>query len=87
VAKKSITIDEVKQRLVGMESQLTKDLQAFEKETGVRINYINVKRKRPKMKKGQDYPSYDEERRQPILTTKFEPELDLVYDSPEVTSG
>jgi hypothetical protein len=78
-----MTIDEVKQKLIGMESDLADKLRAFEKETSVRINYINIQRKRPKTKKGQEFPSYDEERRQPILTTKFEPELDLVYDSKE----
>jgi len=78
---KSITIDEVKQKLIGMEADLTKKLQDFEKETGVRVNYVNIKRRRPKRKKGQEFPSYDEERRQPILTTKFEPELDLVYET------
>jgi len=44
MAKKSMTIDEVKKAKIKVESDVLKLIKDFEKDTGVRISYINIDR-------------------------------------------
>ena len=45
MAKKSLTVEEVKKRKIQLEKDIMDLLQDFEKETGTRLGYVDVQRK------------------------------------------
>jgi hypothetical protein len=72
---KSPTIDEVKKAKISLEKVILKALQDFEKEYGVRIDYINVQRER----EDEDIPEARTSRSGPIKNIEANMELDLIY--------
>ena len=71
----AMTIDEVKKKKIELESALTKLLKEFEEETGVRTNYFNIERKRPKNEPEIARPIAESDDG-PIINT----EVDLRFD-------
>lgn len=71
---KSPTIDEVKKAKIKLEKTILEALQGFEKEYGVRIDYLNLQRP-----SDEDIPEAKSERRGPLKNVEANMELDLIY--------
>lgn len=52
----AMTVDEIKQAKISLESDIAKMLKAFEKTTGVRLGYFDIIRERPKEEKAANNP-------------------------------
>ena len=74
MAKKSLTINEVKKLKTKLESDILKLVKTFEKDTGVKASYINFERT------NEDYDApVKMEERGPIKDVSISMELDLLY--------
>jgi predicted small secreted protein len=74
MAKKNVTIEEVKKAKIQLEKDILKLVKGFESDNGVRISYINMERKRDEKTEAP----VDVERG-PIINVDANMELDLVY--------
>uniref|UniRef100_A0A6M3J9X8 Uncharacterized protein n=1 Tax=viral metagenome TaxID=1070528 RepID=A0A6M3J9X8_9ZZZZ len=74
MAKKSMTIDEVKKRKIQLEKDVLKLLQEFETETGVRTGYINFDRGET-----DDVPVPTRGNTGKLRNVDINMELDLIY--------
>lgn len=72
MAKKSLTIKEVKDKKSQLEVDILKMVKDFEKECGLTISYISTRRKNE-----DNVPSVSEEG--PITNVEISMDLDLVY--------
>ncbi|MGW8178303.1 MAG: hypothetical protein ACWGQW_05995 [bacterium] len=54
MAKKSMTIEEVKESRIALESAIIDLISTFEKDTGLKCTYMDIQRKRPKDKNGYE---------------------------------
>lgn len=75
MADKKLTIADVKKMKVDLEAEILKMIKAFEKDTGVKVTYLNVKRDYPDEK----YPDVVETKNYPIKDIELNVDLDLVY--------
>ena len=73
--KKSMTVEDVKKAKIELEKSILKMVNAFEKDTSVRITYISLDRKRDVKEMAEPVP----ERRGPVVNVDANMELDLVY--------
>uniref|UniRef100_A0A6M3X6F8 Uncharacterized protein n=1 Tax=viral metagenome TaxID=1070528 RepID=A0A6M3X6F8_9ZZZZ len=76
MAKKSMTIDEVKKAKIKVESDILKMIKDFENETKVKISHISLDRDY-----GEDAPIAEPSRGKPgaIKNVDLNMELDLLY--------
>ena len=54
MAKKTLTIEDVKEKRTALESGVMKLIEEFEKDTGLKCTYMDIQRKRSKDKNGFD---------------------------------
>lgn len=66
------TIDKVKKAKVELESEITEMLKSFEDTHGVKMDYINIQRKRPAKQKEQIEIMFEERNKMPIETVNVE---------------
>lgn len=77
MAQGSLTIKEVKERKIALETDIMKMVQAFEEETGCRITYLELNRAHPDGGRVAE-PAYEYENR-PITNVNANMNLDIVY--------
>jgi len=80
MAKKSLTIEDVKKAKIDLESAIAKLMQDFESTNGIKLGYLDVKRERKKSKgetKVMEEPY--EPHKGKIETVEINMELDLMY--------
>ena len=79
---KSMTIEQVKKAKMDLELSILEQFKIFEKDTELKIGYINVKRKRPKENSSEDECDccvpYDHHKG-PLSDVEIDVNLDLVY--------
>lgn len=74
--KKGLTVEEVKKAKIQMEKDVLKTVADFEKDNGVYVSYISLKRKRDDDEAVVGVKEID---RGPIINVDASMELDLVY--------
>lgn len=79
MAKKSMTIEEVKKAKIKLESEILKLMQEFENSTGVKLGYIDTQRK-AKGNKLETAPEPYEPYKGKISNVNIGMELDAIYD-------
>ncbi len=79
MAKKNVTIEDVKKAKITIETEITKKMQDFEKTYGVKLGYINIKRKRDKKDKEAIPIDASTRKEMPIETVDINMDLDLIY--------
>lgn len=75
MAKKGLMIADVKKMKAEMEADILKMVKAFEKDTGIRVSYINFDRDYPEDK----YPEVVEEKNYPLKNVSINMDLDIIY--------
>lgn len=76
MAKKNMTIEEVKKAKIKLESDILDMVKKFENETGVYATYINFQRERD----DEDMPEVTmKAERGPLKNVEVNMELDLIY--------
>jgi hypothetical protein len=76
MAKKSMTIEEVKKAKIALEKEIMDKMKSFEEGTGVYVGYINVQREREEKEYLEpEMPS----KKGPIKNVEVNMDLDLIY--------
>ena len=76
MAKKSVTIEDVKKAKIELEKQILTLVKAFESDYGVRVSYLHFDRKRDEDIKAETPTS---RKPGPIVNVDVNMDLDLVY--------
>jgi hypothetical protein len=72
-----LTIKQVKEKKIELEEAITKLMKDFEKETGTRLGYVSIERKRDKKEKQAMPESFNPKKRE-IVTVEVNMDIDLV---------
>lgn len=76
---KKMTIEQVKKTKMEMELQILDMFKQFEEDTGLKVSYINIQRKRDKKKKKTNGPEPYEPHKGPLGDVNIEVNLDVIY--------
>lgn len=74
MAQESMTIEQVKEAKIDLESAITELIVDYEEKTGVAVTWLNIQRKR----EYEDVPEPVSSTRGPIQTVSAEIDLDLI---------